>query len=136
MNSLQNIQNKAFPSQKSFEIVKKNLADLYMIFNYLNKKAIYFIPYTIERKIRKTILKLAVKYSRLQIAEIVEKCDEPEDCIIVVIRYMIKRKEIYADYFESTKSLVFDEQANINEINDLMKKFKDWEKLEQNKREN
>ena len=41
---------------------------------------------------------------------------------------MIKKKEIYAEYFESTKSLVFDQQTNINEIDDLMKKFDEWEK--------
>lgn len=111
------------PIPEIYNNVVMNLAKL----NPSRQNAIHFIPYIMERKIRKTILKLAVKYSRLHIAEIAEKCDEPEDCILVVIRYMIKRKEIYAEYFESTKSLVFDEQANIDEIDSLMKKFDDWE---------
>ncbi len=64
----------------------------------------------------------------LQIPEIAEKCGEEEDCIIIVAQDMIENKKIYAEYFKSTKSLVFDQRANIDEIDDLMKKFEEWEK--------
>ncbi len=89
------------------------------------------IPRDIENKIRKTILKLRLKYSRLQISEIAEKCGEPKDCIIVVARDMIKNNEIHAEYFKSTRSLVFFQQDNINL---LMKKFEEWEKKSKEKR--
>ncbi|KKN35736.1 hypothetical protein LCGC14_0780770, partial [marine sediment metagenome] len=84
--------------------------------------------------IRKTILELGVKYNRLQIAEIAEKCGEPEDCIILVAQDVIKNKEIYAEYFKSTKSLVFDQRANIDEIDKLMEAYKEWEEKEVGKK--
>ena len=40
---------------------------------------------------------------------------------------MIDNKEIYAQYFSSTKSVAFDQQANIDEIDKLMSTYKDWE---------
>ncbi len=33
-------------------------------------------------------------------------------------------------YFSSTKSIAFNQQANINEIDNLMKTYKDWEDKE------
>ncbi len=86
------------------------------------------IPLSIQSTIRETILELGVKYNRLQIAEIAEKCGEPEDCIIVVTHDMIENKDIYAEFFKSTKSLVFDQQANIEEIDKLMDQYRQWEK--------
>jgi len=88
---------------------------------------LFLIPFSIQNTIRKTILELGVKYNRLQIAEIVEKCGEREDCIILVAQDMIENKEIYAEYFKSTKSLVFDQRANIDEIDKLMEQYKQWE---------
>ncbi len=43
---------------------------------------------------------------------------------------MIDDKEIYAEYFESSKSVAFDQQANINEIDKLMTTYKEWEDKE------
>lgn len=86
------------------------------------------IPTPLRIKIRKMILELGVKYNRLQIAEIAEKCGEPEDCIILIAQGMIENKEIYAEYFKSTKSFAFDQRTNIDEIDDLMKKYEGWEK--------
>ena len=40
---------------------------------------------------------------------------------------MIDKKEIYAKYFESSKSVAFDQQANIDEIEKLMSTYKEWE---------
>jgi len=42
-------------------------------------------------------------------------------------RGVITNKEIYATYFRSSKSLAFDLQANIDEIDKLMSTYKDWE---------
>jgi hypothetical protein len=40
---------------------------------------------------------------------------------------MISNKEIYAEFFKSSKTVSFDQQANIDEIDELMAVFKDWE---------
>lgn len=85
-------------------------------------------------KIKNTILDLGVKFDRLHIAEIVEKCSESEGDIIDTALEMIKNKEIYAEYFKSTQSVVFDKQANIDEIDKLMEVYKEWEEKEVGKK--
>ena len=108
---------------------------------YLNSYAIVqaglhkIIPIYIMSKIKKAILEIGVKYNRLQIPEIAEKCEEPEDTIIVIANEMIKQKEIHAEYFKSTRSLVFDQTTNIKCIDNLMAKFKQWENNPTNKKE-
>jgi len=78
-------------------------------------------------KIKNTILNLGTKYTRLQIVEISEECGESEDLIISTVKAMIESNEIYARYFESSKSVVYDQQANIREIDELMGTFREWE---------
>jgi len=78
--------------------------------------------------IKKTILDLGTKFARIQIIEISEVSEiVNEKLIISTVRDMIKNKEIYATYFESSKSIAFDLQANIEEIDKLMTIYKDWE---------
>ena len=48
---------------------------------------------------------------------------------------MIENKEIHAHYFSSTKFVAFDQQANIEEIDELMTTYKKWEDQE-NKTDN
>lgn len=78
-------------------------------------------------KIKNTILSLGVKFDRLHVSEIAEKCKESEEYIINTALDMINKKEIYAEYFQSTKSVVFNKQANIDEIDVLMEQYKKWE---------
>ncbi|MCP6719435.1 MAG: hypothetical protein KJI71_04385 [Patescibacteria group bacterium] len=79
-------------------------------------------------KIKNIILKLGTKFGRLQVIEIVEECKEEEHLIISTINQMIENKEIYAKYFESSKSIAFNQEANIDEIDKLMEQYKQWEK--------
>lgn len=81
-----------------------------------------------EKIIRKTALDFGTKYSRVEIREISEKCNKNPRFIIQVIEKMINDKEIYAQYFSSTKSVAFDKNTNIEEINNLMKKYENWER--------
>ena len=85
----------------------------------------------IEREthmIKRTVLDLGMKFARLQIAEISEVCGEKdEQLIIIVVEEMITNNEIYAQYFSSTKSVAFNQQANIDEIDKLMATYEDWE---------
>ncbi len=66
-----------------------------------------------EEQIRSTILELGTKFPRLRIAEIAEKCDLPdEEEAVDTLLDMIESKEIAADYFESTETVVFDQEVN------------------------
>jgi len=79
-------------------------------------------------KIKKTVLNLGTKFTRLKIIEIAEKCDiKNEQLIIDTVLNMIEKNEIYADYFSISKSIAFNQQANIEEIDRLMDAYKDWE---------
>jgi len=81
--------------------------------------------------VKKSVLDLGIKFARLQIAEISEVCGVDDVQLIVdVVKDMIDNKEIYAQYFSSTKSVAFDQQANIDEIDKLMSTYKDWEDRE------
>ena len=74
------------------------------------------------------VLELGIKFTRLEIREIGEKSSiDDEDIIIEVVKDMIKNKEIYAEYFSSSKAIAFDQQANIEEIDKLMAIYKKWE---------
>jgi len=78
--------------------------------------------------IKKTVLELGIKFARIQIAEISEVCGIDDTQLIVgSVKDMVDNKEIYAQYFSSTKSVAFDQQANIDEIDKLMSTYKDWE---------
>jgi tetratricopeptide (TPR) repeat protein len=106
----------------------KNLASIIQLCSILVEKGVLtFIPYLIQKNIRQTILKLSMKYSRIQVAEIAEKCDESEDTIIIIIKSMIEAGEIYADYYRSTKAVLFDQQKSVNDLDILMEKFELWE---------
>ncbi len=78
-------------------------------------------------KIKNTILTLGTQFARLQIIEIVEEVNEREDLIILTVKEMISNDEIYAKYFDSTKSVAFNLQSNLAEIDNLMDQYKKWE---------
>jgi len=77
--------------------------------------------------IKKIVLDLGTKYTRLEVREISEKCGYDSDSIIGVLNSMIVNKEIYAEFFKSSNTVSFDQQANIDEIDELMAAYKDWE---------
>ena len=90
---------------------------------YLNRRDIEIEGVTI----RKTILDLGTNYTRLKITEIAEKSKAVHVTIIAVVKKMIENKEIYAEYFESSQSVAFDLQKNIDEIDKLMEIYEKWE---------
>jgi hypothetical protein len=79
-------------------------------------------------KIKQTILDLGVRFSRLELREISERTGIfDEDLIRDIILKMMENKEIYGEYFSTTKSVVFEQQTNIDEIDNLMATFRKWE---------
>ena len=88
-----------------------------------------------KKIIKKAILDLGTKFARLQVAEISEVCTIQDTHLIKdTINEMIKNKEIYAQYFSSTESVAFNQQANIDEIDKLMEIYKDWEEKGKSKK--
>ena len=77
--------------------------------------------------VKKTILDLGTQYTRLEVREISEACKVDKSIIVTIIDTMIQHKEIHAEYFKSSRAVVFDQQANIDEIDELMAKYKEWE---------
>ena len=77
--------------------------------------------------IKKSILNLGSQYTRLKVAEISEKCEADRYTITKVIRDMISKKEIYAEYFESSQSVSFNQQAINKDIDHLMAIYTEWE---------
>lgn len=89
-----------------------------------------------RKKIKKSILDLGTRFPRLQVSEIAEECEiNMEQLVINIIKEMIENKEIYGKYFKSTKSVAFDQQANINEIDKLLASYEDWEEKKVGKRD-
>jgi parallel beta-helix repeat protein len=84
--------------------------------------------------IKKIVLELGTKFGRVQVVEIAEECGEDKDLIIKTVKDMIEGNEIHAKYFESSKSIAFDQQANIDELDKLMDQYKKWEEEEFEKR--
>ena len=83
--------------------------------------------YLYEVKIRKSILDLTTKYTRLKITEIAEKIKIYQSTIIKIIKTMLSRNDIYGEYFPSSRSIVFNQETNIAEIDKLMAKYQEWE---------
>ena len=86
-----------------------------------------------EVKIRKMILDFGTKLTRLNVDEIAEKTETFHKTIKKVVNSMIENQEIYARYFKSTNSVVFNQDKNIIEIDDLMAIYREWEKTKSKK---
>ncbi len=118
----------ALRGNESEDVLLASLSHLYQ--SIQNKPPIYFpqdftdllniITTSIRalqvQKIKKTILSLGMQYSRLQLVEIAEKCHIDDEVLILeVVQDMIAHAQIRAEYFTSTKSIAFNQQANIQD---------------------
>ena len=81
-----------------------------------------------RESVKRKILDLGTQFTRLEIKEISEKCDEDHELIIRIIKSMISNREIYAEYFNSSKTIAISQQANIEHIDDLLSKKIPFEK--------
>ena len=70
----------------------------------------------------------STKFARIQLSDITDKTGiTDENLIMNITRNMIANHEIYAEYFSSSKAITFNQQANIDAIDNLMEVYKDWE---------
>ena len=87
--------------------------------SYSKKLELAFI-----KSVKKTIINLGKKFSRLRLNEIVERSSIKDKTLIEnIIQKMIQNKEIVAEYFSSTKTFVF-QQGPV-----LKSKFKEIEQF-------
>ena len=73
--------------------------------------------------VKKTILDLGTHFAQLEIREIAEECKIDKNTIIKIVMDMIDKKEIFADYFNSTKTVIFDKRANIDNIDGILSSY-------------
>jgi hypothetical protein len=62
-----------------------------------------------EALIKRTVLDLGTKFSRLDVKEISEKCKVDKGTIVKVVKNMVGNQEIYAEYFKSSNSVSFNQ---------------------------
>jgi len=124
-NESMNAYNEAYKIAQKFYSSHKRKNNSKMI-NGLKKS-------TKIAKIKNAILQLGTQFARLQIIEIAEECGEDEDLIVTTVKDMIEGEEIYAKYFERSRAVAFNLQANIDDIDKLMAIYKQWEKEEKDK---
>lgn len=78
--------------------------------------------------IKKKILEIGTNMDRLFISDILKATNiDDGDLVISVIKEMIEKKEIYGEYFSVSKSIAFNLQANVEEIDKLMEMYREWE---------
>ena len=87
-----------------------------------------------RESVKRKILDLGTQFTRLEIKEISEKCDEDYELIIRIIKSMISNREIYAEYFNSTKTIAINQQANIEHLDDSLSKINPFEKKDSKKK--
>ncbi len=81
-------------------------------------------------RLKKTVLDLGTKFPRLEIIDISDKSGiEDEDLIISVFQDMISQNEIFGDYFASSKAIAFDQQRNIDQIDELILTYNKWKEI-------
>jgi len=107
---------------------------IYMIFligllmsnSYLKKAK---ITLTNEKllMIKKTIIDLGTSFTRLEIQDVAEESNMSREIIDDALNTMINQEEIYGSYDKETGLIDFDQDTNIDEIDNLMKKFSEWE---------
>lgn len=81
-------------------------------------------------KVKKKILDLSTKLTRVEVKEISERVKIDKDTVKRVMKEMVQNKKVYGKYFSTSKALVFNQKANISEIDNLMAVYRDWEEKE------
>lgn len=68
-----------------------------------------------------------IKIDRLKIVEISEKSKVDTKTVLKVVQNMIKNEELYCRYFERSKVVAFNQIRNMEEIDNLLKIYEEWE---------
>ena len=88
-------------------------------------------------KIRTKVLELGKEADRILISDIIKATDVNDEILIIqVINDMIKKEEIFAEFFTSSKSILFNVEGKTVKIDKLLDTYKEWEKGKLGKKEN
>ena len=80
-----------------------------------------------EAIVKRQIIEFGKKIPRLKVKDISEKSNVDTSTVFRTLTEMIKNQEIYAQYFKSSKTVAFNQIANLENIDSLMKLYDDWE---------
>lgn len=81
-----------------------------------------------ETILRTALLSMSTQFQRLHVKEIAESTGVNNDYMIIRnIKKMIENKELHAEYFTSTSTVVFKQDQNIRDMKDLQMKNKQQE---------
>lgn len=80
-----------------------------------------------EAIVKRKIIEFGGKIARLKVKDISEKSNVDTSNVFRILIEMIKNQEIYAEYFKSSKTVAFNQIANLENIDLLMKLYEDWE---------
>ena len=76
-----------------------------------------------EAIVKRKIIEFGGKIARLKVKDISEKSNVDTSTVFKILREMIKNQEIYAEYFKSSKTVAFNQIANIEKIDSLMRLY-------------
>jgi len=80
--------------------------------------------------VKRVVLNLATKFARLEIIDISEKIGISDiNFIIEVLQEMFRNNEIKGEYFSKSKTIAFDRQSNIEQLEQFIKIYREWEML-------
>ena len=78
--------------------------------------------------IKRNLLALSTSYSQITIPEVLEKYNITDTQLVVkALLEMIENSEIFAEFVPSTRTIIFQLEINVEEIDRLMKMYEDWE---------
>lgn len=80
-----------------------------------------------EAIVKRQIIEFGKKIARLKIKDISEKSNVDTSSVFRTLNGMIKNQEIFALYLKSSKTVAFNQIANLENIDSLMKLYDDWE---------
>ena len=102
-------------------------------YNYVNKGNLLDDLKRI-RPIKKGILELGVNFEQLKITEIAKKLEAKSSHVKFALKDMIKKNEITASYSIYSRSVRFDQESIIEEVDLLIEKFERWDKQDKSKK--
>ena len=118
-----------FSIEERIQVILESKIIIFVIF--LLNLIIFFLNRRTKPKeeviVKRNIIEFGKKIARLKIKDISEKSNVDTSTVFKVLNEMIRNQEIYAEYFKSSKTVAFNQIANLENIDLLMKLYEDWE---------
>ena len=87
------------------------------------------------KKLKTVISDMSFKFTKVKIPEIIEKAGIQDEILIIeTAQKMLENKEIFGYYENKSKSIIFDHEGEVEEIDRLIEKYEEWEEKEPDKK--